>query len=470
VLGLALGIAFLSGFGLGATALVFWLGLGSLALARRGLSIGVVVAIAVATITGAAWARTAISRSEAAFTADAFEGVILISDGPFLTRSGQRVLARPERFPSALLCAYASADPRPLPGDRVFVSGRITGLEDLSQLGVAAARTKGCTAQLRIESMQIVTRGRGIRSRIARERVALSDWLMRIAPGDTGALLSGLVTGDDGGLSQGANQAFLTSGTTHITAISGANFATFTLLLGVLATGAMRRNVLFVTGASLVIWLYALMVGLEPSAFRAALLATAVLIGRWIGRRPDLLTLTVLLAAVQIMIRPTDFSTLAFQLSLAATVALIIVFDGAERTSSRSRLANLGLTVLAAQLATIPILAWSLGTMTGIGLLANLVVGPLAGLAFPIALVGSLAGRVVPIVGDVIAFPAIWICRLMLVFVEWSDRRLPGIVQLGEPTPAAMLTISLVCWLTIFWMSGDLRRLVRHGMTIVRSW
>jgi len=75
-----------------------------------------------------------------------------------------------------------------------------------------------------------------------------------------------------------------------------------------------------------------------------------------------------------------------------------------------------------------------------------------------------------PVAGEVLVFPAIWICRFILFFVEWCDRRLPGIVQLGEPTPTVVLTIALASWLTIFWMSGDLRRLGRHGMTIVRSW
>ncbi len=470
MLGLALGLAFLSGFGLGATALVIWLGLGSLTLARRGLSVGAVAAIGVVTLLGALWAHASVPGPTTLFSADAFEGVLLVDDGPFLTRSGQRLLARAERVPSVLLCVYAGPDPRPLPGDRIFASGEITQMADLSDLEAAAARTKGCGAQLRIESMHVIGRGEGIGARVARERVALSDWLMRVAPGDAGALLSGLVTGDDGGLSRSANRAFLASGTTHITAISGANFATLTLLLGVLATGSMRRNVLFVAGASIVIWLYAIMVGLEPSAFRAALLATAVLVGRWIGRRPDLLTLTILLAAIQIVVRPTDFATLAFQLSLAATVALIIVFDGVEWTDRGSWWANLGLAVLAAQLATIPILAWTLGTMTGVGVLANLVVGPLAGLAFPIALLGALIGRVLPIVGEIIVLPAIWICQLMLFFVEWCDRHLPGIVQLGDPTPVGMVTITLVCWLAVVWLSGDLRRLGRHALAVVRSW
>jgi competence protein ComEC len=309
-----------------------------------------------------------------------------------------------------------------------------------------------------------------MRATISRLRVDLSEFLMQSAPGDTGALLSGLVTGEDGGLSESAGSAFLATGTTHITAISGANFATLTLLLGVLATGAMRRNIAFVIGASVVIWLFAVMVGLQPSALRAALLATAVLLGRCVGRRPDLLTLTVLLASLQVAIRPHDFHTLAFQLSVAATLALIVVFDGSERIDSRAWGATLGLSVLAAQLATIPILAWRIGTLSVTGLFANLIVGPLAGLAFPIALIGALAGRLSPTLGELLVLPAAWLCRGIIVFVEWIDRTAPGSVQLGQPALAAGCVVTLACGAGVVLLSGDLRRLTRHGFSIVRSW
>lgn len=352
----------------------------------------------------------------------------------------------------------------------MFVSGRVSELRDLSDISRATAVSRGCGAQLGVDSMTMVERGRGLWSGLARMRVGLSTFLMGSAPGDSGALLSGLVTGDDGAMSQEANRAFVDSGTTHITAISGANFAMLTLLLGVLATGSMRRNIVFVIGASAVIWLYALMVGLQPSALRAALLATAVLAGRCLGRRPDLLTLTVLLAAIHIAFRPHDFQTLAFQLSVAATLALIVVFDGSERMPGRSWGVSLGLSVVAAQLATIPILAWQIGTLSVIGLFANLIVGPLAGVAFPIALIGALAGRAVGPIGEIILLPAEWICRLTIGFVEWFVRRAPGSVQLGEPTLLAIGTIAAICWAGVFAMSGDLRRIGRHSLGIIKSW
>lgn len=470
MIGLAIGLAFLSGFGLGAVALVVWLGFGAMLLARRSSSPGAVLLVAIFTGLGV-WSGYAYeSDLDVMLAPGPFEGMLGVTDGSFLTQSGQRFLAGTEDEDATVLCAYASVVPRVVSGDRVFATGRVSLLSDLPDMADIAARIRGCDAQIRIESLRIIEPGSGSSASIARFRIRLSDSLMQIAPGDTGALLSGLVTGDDGGLSARASRAFLTSGTTHITAISGSNFATIALLLGVLATASMRRNVLFVSGASLAIWLYAIMVGLEPSAFRAALLATAVLIGRWIGRRPDVLTLTVLLAAGQIILRPRDFSTLAFQLSLAATIALIVVFDGLEREERWSWIVSLVFTIFAAQLATVPILAWTLGTMNGVGLMANILVGPLAGFVFPIALVGALILQVVPILGQTILYPAIWSSHLIVVFVEWCDRSLPGIVQLGPSTPAALVVLTLACWLVIFWLSRDLRRMARYGMSIVRAW
>jgi ComEC/Rec2-related protein len=470
VLGLALGIAFLTGFGLGPAAVVVWLGVGLVVLTRHSITLVAFLAILVLVSTGAVYGVRQDAGNPTSATPGSFEGTIKIADGPYLTRSGQRFLAHVETMPDLAICAYAESTPRAFTGDLMFASGQIAGKSDLSAIGQAAAGARGCDAQLSIDSMVLVEAGHGFGASTARFRVDLSRFLMRSAPGDTGALLSGLITGDDGGLSKRANDAFLSTGTTHITAISGANFTIIILLLGVLATGAMRRNAVYLVTAVMVIWLYALMVGLQPSALRAALLATAVLLGRWMGRRPDLLTLTVLLAAVQIAVRPHDFHTLAFQLSIAATVALILVFGVGEQESSRLWPASLILAVIAAQLATIPILAWKIGTLSLTGLFANLIVGPAAEVVFPIALFGALLGQINSTLGEMVLLPAEWICQAIVAFVERVDSHAPGSVQLGTPTVAAIAVLCAVCWVGIALMSQDLRRTTRHGLSAIKSW
>jgi competence protein ComEC len=399
-----------------------------------------------------------------------FEGVAQVVEGPFLTQSGQRFTVRGVSTADEDVCVFASAASRLYRGDKVYVGGRLTLPYDLSEAGRAALLARDCAAQLGAERVIVVEHGTGLLVSLSRLRARLSDLLMQSAPGDTGALLSGLVTGDDGGLSREASDAFLSSGTTHITAISGANFAILVILLGVMASGSTRRSLWFIGGAVVAIWLYAAMVGLPPSAFRAAMLATAVLAGRWLGRVPDLLTLTLLLASVQILLRPHDYWSLGFQLSIAATVALIVVFDGRERTPERPRAIVLILSLLAAQLATLPLLAARMGAVSGIGLLANLVVGPLASMAFPVALIGSLAGLASPLIGEVALFPAMLAGDAIIAVVTWAYRHLPGMIQLGKPVPGATAIFFVACWGIILVMSGDLRRMLLHGWTIVRNW
>ncbi len=468
--GLAIGLAFLSSFGLGTPAVVVWIGIVILLRARG--SVGSVAAIAVlaAAMGGAFWADANRAELDVHLPPGGFEGVASVVDGPFLTQNGQWFIVRGAATHHQDVCVYADPSPRTHVGDQLFLVGTVTLPRDLSEIGRAALRARECVAQLGAEKTLVVTTGSGMRAWLSNVRISLSDSLMRAAPGDTGALLSGLVTGDDGGLSESAGSAFLSSGTTHITAISGANFAVLTLLLGVIATGAMRRSLWFVCVATSVIWLYAIMVGLQPSAVRAALLATAVLAGRWLGRIPDLLTLTLLLASLQIAFRPNDFDTLAFQLSIAATLALIVVFDGSERIRTRSWPASLALCVIAAQLATLPVLAARLGTLNGIGLLANLIIGPLASAAFPIALAGALLGQVMPALGEFVLTPAILIGDAMIWVVQWMNEMLPGTVQLGEPVPEAIAILAIVSWGAIFAMSGDLRRMGRQAWSTVRGW
>ena len=468
--GLAIGLAFLVSFGLGLASVILWSGLAIMFRARYSLSTFGALSIVVAALFGAMWANANQNEVAPGMRAGSFEGVASVIDGPYLTQRGQRFIIRGESTQGQNACVYADSSPRPHVGDLVFIAGRVTLPQDLSELGQAVLRTRDCAVQLRSNNLMVVEEGTGIWAHLSRFRTDLSDFLMQAAPGDTGALLSGLVTGDDGALSDEASNSFLDSGTTHITAISGANFAVLTILLGVMATGAMRRKFWFIAMATGVIWVYAAMVGMQPSALRAALLASAVLVGRWLGRVPDLLTLTLLLASAQIVLRPHDFSTLAFQLSIAATVALIVVFDGSGRIDAPSWGMSLGLSMIAAQLATLPILAAELGNANGISLVANLAIGPLASLAFPIALAGGLIGQLTAGVGDVMLLPAIWTADLMIALVTWIGTHLPGTVQLGPPVPGANTILFVACWAVVLGLSGDLRRMGRHGWELIRNW
>jgi hypothetical protein len=58
----------------------------------------------------------------------------------------------------------------------------------------------------------------------------------------------------------------------------------------------------------------------------------------------------------------------------------------------------------------------------------------------------------------------------MISVVTWIVAYLPGAVHLGEPVPGAIATLAVACWASIFALSGDLRRMSRHGWRVIRTW
>ena len=141
--------------------------------------------------------------------------------------------------------------------------------------------------------------------------------------------MTGLLIGDDSALTYESQEAFLVTGTTHITAVSGANFAILVTLASMLAgTAGVRRKWSWILVVAAAIWTYAILVGLPPSAVRAALMASLALLAARFGRIPDFLTLLMVSVMAQLFARPDDLHTLSFQLSVCATLALILVFSG----------------------------------------------------------------------------------------------------------------------------------------------
>ena len=71
----------------------------------------------------------------------------------------------------------------------------------------------------------------------------------------------------------------------------------------------------------LAVWMYAVMVGLEPPALHAAVVASLTMAGSWFGRRPDPLTILALTLGGMAFIYPRMVESVGFWLSAAASWA-----------------------------------------------------------------------------------------------------------------------------------------------------
>ena len=253
--------------------------------------------------------------------------------------------------------------------------------------------------------------------------------------GDELATVGALTLGYKEELDKELKRHFQASGAAHVLAVSGLHTGLiYGLLVWLLTLGGrfrpMHENTVARRAISLVIigvmWGYAWLTGLTPSVVRAVLMVTLVEIGKMIYRK-SLTINTIAAAAVLILIvRPTDLWSVSFQLSFAATTAIVLMVNRLPAMlTGRIAAYFLGIIVVsvAAQLGTLPITMFYFKQVSTYFLLANLLVLPIATFLVPsglatIALGGSTAGVFI----GKITWALAW---LMNHSVEWIES-LPG--------------------------------------------
>lgn len=470
--GIAIGTACIAGFALGPVAVVL-VALIAIALAARSrVSTVWAILVAAAALTGVVRATPAPDLASEAWSDDATAVRGVVVSGPLSTQRGQRydVAVTEYRIDSGwhrtdvLICVYAPDLPEVRRGDRVYQAVRIAPLDEFPEGVAKAYAARGCTVTATAWQTTIDDKGGGWRHAVDGLRRSMAGRLQVSAPGDKGALMAGLVTGDDGALSEKSRNAFIATGTTHITAVSGSNIAI--VLVSAIALGGrlgVHRRLFWQAVTAGGVWAYALLVGLEPPAFRAAIVATGVVFAVTFGRRADLVTLTTLAAAFQLLWRPADYWTLSFRLSFVSALALTLVLRGLDSTGLWSMVRGAFLATAAAQVATAPLLIASYGRISLLGLPTNVFIVPFVGMAFPLALLGSVVGFGSETLGEAVAMPA-----------SLSAGAILGIVRVMGGTEAAQLTVSepdvlthvvavVASVVTIALFSVDCRRAIRRG-------
>jgi len=306
-----------------------------------------------------------------------------------------------------LVCASAPALPVVRLGDRVRLAGEIRPIADLSADLRAALRARGCAATLFASWSAVEQPGAGFQRAAAEARRRLTDALRAAAPGDAGALLAGLVTGDDHALSEPRADAFIRTGTSHVTAVSGANVALVVAAAVALGrAGGWRRRLAWQIPTLAAIWGYALLTGLGSPVARAALVASGAVLAVRFGRRPDLVTLTVVAAAAMVAVDPAQLGRPSFQLSFVSALGIITVLAGAAPRGWLGWGTALAKGSIAAQLATLPVVLATFGNVSLVSLPANLLIGPLVAVAFPAAVVAAIGAAALPTFGGAVALPA----------------------------------------------------------------
>lgn len=275
--------------------------------------------------------------------------------------------------------------------------------------------------------------------------------------GDAAGLLPGLVVGDTGGIDERLDADAKTTGVSHLLAVSGSHFA---ILCGVVIV-VLRRfgpRTAAVGAAGTLVGLV-ILVGPAPSVLRAAVMGGIGVSALFAGRTRS--SLPALAAAViALLLIDSDLAVSAgFALSVLATGGLILLAPVWSAVLQRRGVppgwADLLAIPFAAQVVTMPVIVLISGSISVVGVLANLLVAPVVGVALVLGMLCALAGPWWPglaeLVAELVAPPLNWIAWVAHTLARWPTATVPWPATPTGATILAVGTIAVVLLLRRKW-------------------
>ncbi|MEM7211318.1 MAG: ComEC/Rec2 family competence protein [Pseudomonadota bacterium] len=316
---------------------------------------------------------------------------------------------------------------------------------------------------------------------LQRQRDALSRALRETLPGPQGAFAAALVVGDRSGIEEVDAEALRMSNLAHLLAISGLHMGILTGLIFSLARFGFAcsawASLNFSTkkvAAVIALLAGAAYLGLSGAtiATQRAFIMVAVAFAAVLVDRPALTLRALALAAVIVLIlRPISLLDAGFQMSFAATAALVSGFEFLRTRQERAQerrgsgentwfrwigrivllyVGGLIASSLLAGLATGPIAAYHFNRTAPYGLLSNMLALPVMG--FVIAPAACLAAMLAPLGLEEYAL------RIMGLGIEQVLRTahwvasLPGSVRMVPAAPDGVLVLIVLggLWVCIW--------------------
>ena len=207
-------------------------------------------------------------------------------------------------------------------------------------------------------------------------------------------LVPAMTLGDERGFGTADQDMMTASGLAHLTAVSGANVAMIVGAAVWLFAWAPPKGRVVVAAVTLAA--FVAVVGTEPSVLRALVTGMVGLLAVVVGRRGQALPALLAGAIVLIVAFPDLSVSIGFALSVAATAGLVLA--AAPMTHRLLRIPGVArlpaplvratAVALVAHIATVPVLALTLGEVSHVSVLANLAAAPAVG---PVTILGTLA-------------------------------------------------------------------------------
>jgi len=368
-----------------------------------------------------------------------------------------------------LMLARITSDKKFHYGDRIVLRGQLLTPPEHEEFSYREyLARKGIYSYMPRNSAWVLETGHGnpiMRGIFALKERALKT-VYQLWPDPEASLFSGILLGIETGIPKPVQEAFKATGTSHVIAISGFNI---TIIAGLFASffGRFLNPRKGAVAAVIGISLYTILVGADAAVVRSAIMGGFSLFARQVGRRQHGINTLALTAALMSLHDPHVPWDVGFQLSFAATLGLVLYADPfaqafiravsriLPQTTARKLAGPVGeyiLFTLAAQLTTLPVMAYHFGSISLSAFITNPVILPVQA---PIMTVGGLAlilGMIWLPLGKITA-PLAWPFVLFTIrAVELFGKIRRGLLILGDIGILwVILFYVLLFGLTFYW-------------------
>jgi competence protein ComEC len=376
----------------------------------------------------------------------------VIDDEPDVRDTSTRLRVRVDEPPGTML-VFTDRSTEYRYGDRVLVGGSPRTPPEFDTFNYRDYLARGGVYTVMMNAdVQITERDHG--SGVLRAMFALKDraraQIASISQPYSG-LLTAILLGDDSAISPDVEQTFRDSNSTHLLAISGANFAILTQLL--ISALSRLRNRTLSTGIALVCIVgYTFFVGANLSVARAAIMGALTLIAAWLGRKSHGLTALAFSFLFITVIVPNAVYDLGLLFSTAATFGLVVYMrplsnaverliaplfaEGTTRQILRV-LSDVVLIGLVAQVTVLPLSLLLSGSLPPYYLITSVLIAPVQAPILIFGVASVIVGLIVPTLGTLIA----WIAALPLAYT----------LAVIRATPEAVIAVDFGWQQTVFY-------------------
>jgi competence protein ComEC len=254
--------------------------------------------------------------------------------------------------------------------------------------------------------------------------------LTNLFPGDVEAFARALLLGDDYDLNYETDTALKLSGIRHIVAVSGLHVA---ILYTILRTVTLKKRWLTALIGIPVLYLFAAVALFTPSVTRACIMVALMILAQLIDREYDSATALAFAVLVMLAENPLVITSVSFQMSVGCVTGILLFQESISKWLQGTIGVPKGKTVkarlkrwfvssvsvsLSATVLTVPMSAYYFGTISLVGVLANLMTLWAVSLSF----YGIVAACILALISLKIGSLAAFVTAVPMRYVLWTAK------------------------------------------------